>query len=50
MGERYWAYNVENNRRSLEAYTEFAYQQGLTPTRLDYLSFFHPEAATLPGW
>jgi 4,5-dihydroxyphthalate decarboxylase len=50
MGERYWAYNVEDNRRSLEAYTEFAYQQGLTPTRLDYLSFFHPEAATLPGW
>jgi 4,5-dihydroxyphthalate decarboxylase len=50
MGERYWAYNIEDNRRSLEAYTEFAYQQGLTPTRLDYLSLFHPEAAALPGW
>jgi 4,5-dihydroxyphthalate decarboxylase len=50
MGERYWAYNVEDNRRSLEAFTEFAYQQGLTPTKLDYLSFFHPEAAALPGW
>jgi 4,5-dihydroxyphthalate decarboxylase len=50
MGERYWAYNVEDNRRSLDAYTEFAYQQGLTPTKLDYLSFFDPEAAALPGW
>jgi 4,5-dihydroxyphthalate decarboxylase len=50
MGERYWAYNVEDNRRSLDAFTEFAYQQGLTPTRLDYLSCFHPEAAALPGW
>jgi 4,5-dihydroxyphthalate decarboxylase len=50
MGERYWAYNVADNRRSLEAYTEFAQQQGLTPARLDYLSFFDPEAAALPGW
>lgn len=50
MGERYWAYNIEDNRRSLEAYTEFAWQQGLTPTRVDYRSFFHPEAAALPGW
>jgi len=50
MGERYWAYNVEDNRRTLEAITEFAYQQGLTPTKLDYMSFFHPEAAALPGW
>ena len=50
MGERYWAYNIEDNRRTLEAYTEFAYQQGLTPSQLDYMSFFHPEAAALPGW
>jgi 4,5-dihydroxyphthalate decarboxylase len=50
MGERYWAYNIEDNRRSLEAFTEFAYQQGLTATKLDYMSFFHPEAVALPGW
>jgi 4,5-dihydroxyphthalate decarboxylase len=49
MGENYWAYNIENNRRALEAMTQFAYQQGVTPNRIDYESFFHPEAAALPG-
>ena len=50
MGDRYWAYNVEDNRRSLEAFMEFAHQQGLTPSKLDYKTFFHSEAAALPGW
>lgn len=50
MGERYWAYNVDDCRRSLDAFTEFAHQQGLTPTKMDYMSFFHPEAASLSGW
>jgi 4,5-dihydroxyphthalate decarboxylase len=50
MGERYWAYNLADNHRTLEAFTEFACQQGQTPTRLDYQGFFHPAAAALPGW
>jgi len=49
MGENYWAYNIENNRRVLEAMTQYAHEQGLSPTRIDYMSFFHPEAAALPG-
>jgi 4,5-dihydroxyphthalate decarboxylase len=49
MGENYWAYNIENNRRALEAMTQFAYEQGLSSTKLDYESFFDPEAARLPG-
>jgi 4,5-dihydroxyphthalate decarboxylase len=49
MGENYWAYNVENNVRSLEAMMLFAHQLGVTPTKLDYKSFLHPEAAALPG-
>jgi len=49
MGENYWAYNIENNRRALEAITQFAYQQGVTPNRIDYESFFHPGAAGFPG-
>jgi hypothetical protein len=40
---------VENNRRPLEAITQFAHEQGITPTQLDYESFFSPEAAALPG-
>ncbi|MCH7655450.1 MAG: hypothetical protein IIC95_05615, partial [Chloroflexi bacterium] len=49
MGDDYWPYNLESNRRSLEALTLFAHQQGLTPYRVDYESFFSPEAAALPG-
>ena len=49
MGENYWAYNIESNRRALESITQFAYQQGLTPNRIDYESLFSPETASLPG-
>jgi 4,5-dihydroxyphthalate decarboxylase len=49
MGEHYWAYNVADNLRPLEALTQFAHQQGLTPTRLDYQTFFDPAAAAHPG-
>jgi 4,5-dihydroxyphthalate decarboxylase len=49
MGESYWAYNIEDNQRALDAITQFAYEQGLSPSRIDYESFFHPEAAAFPG-
>jgi 4,5-dihydroxyphthalate decarboxylase len=49
MGENYWAYNIENNRTVLEAMTQYAFEQGLSPARIDYMTFFHPEAAALAG-
>jgi 4,5-dihydroxyphthalate decarboxylase len=49
MGENYWAYNIENNRTVLDAMTQYAHEQGLSPNRIDYMTFFHPEAAGLPG-
>jgi 4,5-dihydroxyphthalate decarboxylase len=49
MGDNYWAYNIENNRTVLEAMTQYAHEQGLSPTRINYLNFFHPEAAALAG-
>jgi 4,5-dihydroxyphthalate decarboxylase len=49
MGEKYWAYNIENNRTVLEAMTQYAFEQGLSPARIDYMTFFHPEAAALAG-
>jgi 4,5-dihydroxyphthalate decarboxylase len=49
MGENYWAYNIENNRCVLEAITQYAHEQGLSPNRIDHETFFHPEAAALPG-
>lgn len=49
MGENYWSYNIRDNVRSLEAMMDYAHRFGLTPTRLDYPGFFHPEAAALEG-
>jgi 4,5-dihydroxyphthalate decarboxylase len=49
MGDNYWPYNVENNLKELEAITLYSYEQGLSPTRIDYKTFFHPEAAAYPG-
>jgi 4,5-dihydroxyphthalate decarboxylase len=49
MGENYWAYNIGDNATTLEAMMEFAHQFGITPAKLDYQSFFHPEAAALAG-
>jgi 4,5-dihydroxyphthalate decarboxylase len=49
MGENYWAYNIENNRTVLAAMTQYAHEQGLSPMRIDYMTFFHPEAAALEG-
>jgi len=50
MGEHYWPYNVEDNIKSLDAMLEYSHQQGLTSTKLDYMSFFDPAAAALPGY
>jgi 4,5-dihydroxyphthalate decarboxylase len=49
MGEDYWAYNIDRNRPALEAITQFAHEQGLSPNKIDYKTFFHPEAAALAG-
>ncbi len=49
MGENYWAYNIENNRTVLQAMTQYAYEQGLSPTRIDYMTFFDSNAAAFPG-
>jgi 4,5-dihydroxyphthalate decarboxylase len=49
MGDNYWPYNVGDNVRSLEAMMVFAHQFGITPTKLDHMSFLDPEAAALPG-
>jgi 4,5-dihydroxyphthalate decarboxylase len=49
MGDNYWAYNIQNNRTVLDAMTQYAYEQGLSPAKIDYMAFFHPEAAALQG-
>jgi 4,5-dihydroxyphthalate decarboxylase len=49
MGENYWPYNIEDNRTVLEAISQYGYEQGLSPAKIDYMTFFHKEAAALPG-
>ena len=50
MGDHFYAYNVVENTRPLEAMMQFSHQFGLTPTKLDYRQFLHAEAAALAGW
>jgi 4,5-dihydroxyphthalate decarboxylase len=42
MGDDYWAYGLEPNRRTLEAFTQYAEEQGLTPERIPIESLFAP--------
>jgi hypothetical protein len=49
MGENYWAYNIADNVRTLEALTQFCYEQALTPYHVDYHELFHADAVALPG-
>ena len=49
MGDDYWPYNVTDNIKVLEAMTQYAHEQGLSPTRIDYKTFFHAEAGAYPG-
>ncbi|HLI28218.1 MAG TPA: ABC transporter substrate-binding protein [Chloroflexota bacterium] len=42
MGDDYWAYGWEPNRHVLEAFTQYAYEQGLTPERLPPETLFAP--------
>jgi 4,5-dihydroxyphthalate decarboxylase len=34
MGEDYWPYGIENNRDTLEAFTKYAFEQGITQRHL----------------
>jgi 4,5-dihydroxyphthalate decarboxylase len=40
MGDDFWPYGIEKNRRTLEALCRYTYQQGLTPTLIDLEDLF----------
>ena len=50
MGERYFAYNIADNRASLAAMMQFSLDQGLIAAPVDYASLFSPAAANLAGF
>jgi len=49
LGESCWPYNIADNRVALDAMTEYAHEQGLTPHKVDYQTLFHKEAAAYAG-
>lgn len=42
MGQDYWSYGVEPNRRTLEAFVHHHYSQGLSARRMSVDEIFHP--------
>lgn len=44
MGENFWPYGVEANRKTLEALFQYSYEQGLANKRLSIEELFHPSS------
>ncbi len=42
MGENFWPYGIETNRKALEALCQYSYEQGLTSKRLTIEDLFEP--------
>jgi 4,5-dihydroxyphthalate decarboxylase len=44
MGENFWPYGVEANRKTLEALLQYSHEQGLAKKRLTVEELFHPSS------
>jgi 4,5-dihydroxyphthalate decarboxylase len=42
MGENYWPYGIEPNRKPLEALFQYSHEQGLAKKKLKVEELFHP--------
>ncbi|HJU15491.1 MAG TPA: ABC transporter substrate-binding protein [Stellaceae bacterium] len=47
MGEDFWSYGVDANRRELAAITRYAFEQGITPRQLAVEDLFAPSTLSL---
>ncbi|MHC4701841.1 MAG: ABC transporter substrate-binding protein [Planctomycetota bacterium] len=47
MGENYWPYGIEPNRKALEALFRYSYEQGLAARKLTIEELFHPSTLEL---
>jgi 4,5-dihydroxyphthalate decarboxylase len=43
MGDDYWAYGIDANRRTIETFLRYSYEQGLLDRKLDPADLFAPE-------
>ena len=42
MGDDYWPYGVEANRKTLDAFLRHHHAQGISPRRVSVEELFHP--------
>ena len=47
MGDNYWPYGIEPNRKALEALFQYSYEQGLAEKTLTIEELFHPSTLEL---
>ncbi len=47
MGDNYWPYAIEPNRKALDALIQYSYEQGLAKRRLRIEELFHPATLEL---
>jgi 4,5-dihydroxyphthalate decarboxylase len=47
MGDNYWPYGIEPNRKALEALFRYSYEQGLAAKKLTIEELFHPSTLEL---
>jgi 4,5-dihydroxyphthalate decarboxylase len=47
MGENFWPYGIEPNRKALEALFQYSHEQGLASRKLTVEELFHPSTLTL---
>ena len=47
MGENFWPYGIEPNRKALEAIFQYSYEQGLSSRKLSIEEVFHPASFEL---
>ena len=44
FGDDWWSYGLEKNRKTLETFTRYHHEQGLSPRKLDVSELFAPES------
>ena len=47
MGENFWPYGIEPNRKELELVMRYTHEQGLVKRRLKFEELFHPSTLEL---
>ena len=50
MGDNYWKYGIEDNRKELEAIIRYVYDQGLVKSQIEFEEMFDPSTLNSHEW